>query len=125
VQIAAGDGTQTSPSRSTTSNRKLDPDFTPMNRLTGQLAQQYVDRFDQRWVRGNIPLSEPLLGSADIQSLADLGNSYALVREMRPVPFSLEDISRMAAVTASPFLPLLLTIWSPEELIKRIVQVVF
>lgn len=96
-----------------------------MNRLTGQLAQQYVDRFDQRWVRGNIPLSEPLLGSADIQSLADLGNSYALVREMRPVPFSLEDISRMAAVTASPFLPLLLTIWSPEELIKRIVQVVF
>jgi hypothetical protein len=42
--------------------------------------------------------------------------SFALVRDMRSVPFGLEDISRLAAVTAAPFLPLLLTIWSPEEL---------
>jgi hypothetical protein len=91
----------------------------------GQLAQRYVDSFDQRWVRGGTPSSESLLGTADIQSLADLGNSYAFVKAMRPVPFGLEDVSRMAAVTASPFLPLLLTIWSPEELIRRIFQVVF
>jgi hypothetical protein len=91
----------------------------------GQLAQQYVDRFDQKWVRRGAAPSDELLGAADIQSLADLGNSYALVREMRWVPFGLEDISRLAAVTAAPFLPLLLTIWSPEELIMRVVQVVF
>jgi len=91
----------------------------------GHLAQQYVDRFDHRWVRRDEPSTEPLLGAADIQSLADLGNSFALVRDMRPVPFGLDDISRLAAVTASPFLPLLLTIWSPEELIMRIVRVVF
>ena len=30
--------------------------------------------------------------TADIEPLADLGNSYALVRDMRPVPFSLEDV---------------------------------
>jgi hypothetical protein len=91
----------------------------------GRLSQQYVDRFDQRWIRGETAPSEELLGAADIQSLADLGNSYALVREMRPVPFGLDDISRLAAVTAAPFLPLLLTIWSPEELILRIIRVVF
>jgi hypothetical protein len=91
----------------------------------GQLAQRYVEGFDQRWVRGQVDPSEQLLGSADIQSLADLGNSYALVREMRVVPFGLDDIPRMAAATAAPFLPLLLTIWSPEELILRIIQVVF
>jgi hypothetical protein len=91
----------------------------------GKLAQQYVDRFQQKWVRDDAAPSEELLGAADIQSLADLGNSYALVRDMRSVPFGLEDISRLAAVTAAPFLPLLLTIWSPEELIMRIVQVVF
>jgi hypothetical protein len=91
----------------------------------GQLAQQYVDRFDQRWVRGEAAPAEELLGAADIQSLADLGDCYALVREMRSVPFGLEDISRLAAVTAAPFLPLLLTIWSPEELILRIIKVVF
>jgi hypothetical protein len=91
----------------------------------GQLAQQYVDSFDHRWVRADVASSEPLLGAADIQSLADLGNSYAMVREMRPVPFGLDDISRLAAVTAAPFLPLLLTVWSPEELIARVLQAVF
>jgi len=71
------------------------------------------------------PPPEEVLGAADIQSLADLGNSYALVREMRAVPFGLEDISRLAAATAAPLVPLLLTIFSPEELIMRVIKVVF
>jgi hypothetical protein len=91
----------------------------------GLLAQQYVDGFETRWVLGNRPSSDELMGTADIQSLADLGNSYAMVREMRPVPFGLDDISRLAAATAAPLVPLLLTIFSPEELIMRIVKVVF
>jgi len=48
-----------------------------------------------------------------------------MVREMRPVPFGLEDITRLAAATAAPLVPLLLTIFSPEELIVRILKVVF
>jgi len=44
---------------------------------------------------------------------------------MRPVPFGLEDISRLAIATAAPLVPLLLTIFSPEELIMRIIKVVF
>jgi hypothetical protein len=91
----------------------------------GQLAQRYVESFDQKWVLRDPANSGELLGAADIQSLADLGNSYTLVREMRAVPFGLEDISRLAAATAAPLLPLLLTIFSPEELIMRIVKVVF
>ena len=89
----------------------------------GLLAQRYVEDFHQKWVLGNP--TEALLGAADIQSLADLGNSYALVRDMRLVPFGLEDISRLAAVTAAPLAPLLLTIFSAEDLITRIIKVVF
>jgi hypothetical protein len=48
-----------------------------------------------------------------------------MVRDMRPVPFGLDDISRLAAATAAPLLPLLLTIFSPEELLLRIVKVIF
>jgi hypothetical protein len=91
----------------------------------GLLAQRYVVGFEQRWVLGDRASSDALLGAADIQSLADLGNSYALVRDMRPVPFGLEDVSRLAAATAAPLLPLLLTIFSPEELIMRVMKVVF
>lgn len=91
----------------------------------GLLAQRYVDNFEQKWVVQESDGSEELLGAADIQSLADLGNSYALVREMRAVPFGLEDISRLAAATAAPLLPLLLTIFSPEELVLRVIRVIF
>ena len=91
----------------------------------GLLAQRYVENFEQKWVLREHAPSEELLGAADIQSLADLGNSYAVVREMRSVPFGLEDISRLAAATAAPLLPLLFTIFSPEELIMRVIKVVF
>jgi hypothetical protein len=91
----------------------------------GLLAQRYVESFEQKWVLRDPASSDELLGAADIQSLADLGNSYALVRDMRSVPFGLEDISRLAAATAAPLLPLLFTIFSPEELIMRVIKVVF
>jgi hypothetical protein len=90
----------------------------------GQVAQGYVDRFEEKWVL-NTPPSEEVLGSGDIQSLADLNNSYDIVRGMRAVPFGLDDISRLAAATAAPLLPLLLTIFPPEELIMRLVKIVF
>ena len=90
----------------------------------GQIAQGYVDSFEEKWVLSATP-SEEVLGSADIQSLADLNNSYEIVRQMRAVPFGLDDISRLAAATAVPLVPLLLTIFPLEELIVRLVKIVF
>ena len=91
----------------------------------GLLAQRYVESFELKWVARDPNPSEKLLGTSDIQSLADLGNSYAMVRDMRAVPFGLEDISRLAAATAAPLVPLLLTIFSPEEIFMRVIKVVF
>lgn len=90
----------------------------------GLLAQRYVEGFDQKWVREGEP-SEELLGTGDLQSLADLGNSYQVVREMRAVPFVLQDATRLALATAAPLAPLLLTIFSFEELVLRAMKVVF
>jgi hypothetical protein len=91
----------------------------------GLLATRYVDGFEQKWVVGNAAEGDELLGTGDIQSLADLGNSYAAVKEMRAVPFGLEDIGRLAAATAAPLLPLGLTVFSLEELVMRIVKILF
>jgi hypothetical protein len=91
----------------------------------GQLAQDYVEGFERKWIVHDPPLKEDLLGADDIQSLADLANSYSIVSSMRTVPFGLDDITRLAAATAAAFLPLLLTVWSPEELILRLIRVVF
>jgi hypothetical protein len=89
-----------------------------------QVAQGYVDGFEEKWVL-DTPPPEEVLGSGDIQSLADLNNSYDIVRGMRAVPFGLDDMSRLALATAAPLAPLLLTVFSPEELIMRLVKLVF
>jgi hypothetical protein len=90
----------------------------------GQVAQGYVNSFEEKWVL-NTPPVEEVLGSGDIQSLADLNSGYEIVSDMRAVPFGLEDIIRLAAATAAPLVPLLLTILPLEELIMQLVKIVF
>src|SRR5262249_24690696 len=89
----------------------------------GALAQRYVREFDDRWLRGGAPAGEPLVGSADIQSLADLGNSYELVQSMRAVPITRDALIQLGVITLLPVAPLLLTMISLEELVKRLLQI--
>jgi hypothetical protein len=88
----------------------------------GALANEYTQSFERKWIRREAPEGEALIGSADIQSLADLGNSFEIVRKMRPAPFDLATtILPTVAAAAIPFLPLTLTVFPLEELIKKIV----
>lgn len=91
----------------------------------GVLAQRYVKEFDAKWIRGARDPAEPLVGSADVQSLADLANSYDVIRTMRIVPFSKETVFQLGVVTLVPLLPLMLTMISLEELLKRLLTAVF
>jgi AcrR family transcriptional regulator len=91
----------------------------------GTLAQRYVRAFEAKWLRGEAPADEPLVGSGDIQSLADLGNSFEVVRTMRLVPVTREALLQLAAATLAPVVPLALTLMSLEELLKRLVAIVF
>jgi hypothetical protein len=91
----------------------------------GALAQRYVRDYDRKWLRGGAPPDEPLVGSADIQSLADLSNSFDVVKDMRWVPFTLSTVLGLAVTTLLPVLPLTLTMISLEELLERVLKVVF
>jgi hypothetical protein len=92
----------------------------------GTLAMSYVRDFDAKWVRGGAKArDEGILGTSDIQSLADLANSYAIVRDMRVVPFTLTDAILLVVATALPLLPLLLTMMPLDELLRRFLKVVF
>ncbi len=91
----------------------------------GVLAQRYVREYDHKWLRGGAPPDEPLLGSGDIQSLADLANSFEVVKDMRWVPFGLMTVVQLALTTLLPVLPLTLTMLSAEDLLKRLLKVVF
>ena len=91
----------------------------------GQIARRYVDEFDAKWLHGRPPPDEPFVGSADIQSLADMGNSFEVVRSMRTIPITRDTIVQLVGTTLLPIAPLLLTIVSAEELLKRFVSIVF
>jgi hypothetical protein len=91
----------------------------------GLLAQRYVRDFDDKWLRGGAPAEEALVGSGDIQSLADLGNSFEVVRGMRFVPFTKEAVFQLTVLTVLPLVPLLLTMISLEELLGAFLKVVF
>src|SRR5688572_2638054 len=91
----------------------------------GALAQRYVLEYDRKWLRGGAPPDEPLIGSADIQSLADLGNSFEVVKDMRFVPFTWLNAVQLAVTSLVPVAPLLLTTISLQELLERLLQLLF
>jgi len=89
----------------------------------GVLASRYAAEFRQKWLRAGHTGDEPLLGSADLQSLADLGNSYTVVREMRLLPFGKEVVIRLLIILALPLLPLTLTMIPLEEALERLMSI--
>lgn len=91
----------------------------------GALAERYVREFDAKWLRGGAPTGEPFVGSADIQSLADLGNSFELVGAMRPAPVTRDSIFQIAVATLVPIVPLLLTIMPLEDLLNKLFGIFF
>jgi len=90
-------------------------------RQYGLLAMRYADEFSDKWMGGRRPAGEPLVGSADFQSLADLAGAHDVLREMRVLPFSLQTIVRLAMVVALPYLPLVLAMIPLEELLGRLI----
>jgi hypothetical protein len=106
-------------------SRKLEAAKRVGLREFGTLAQRYTRAFDRKWLRGGASADELLIGSADIQSLADLGNSYDVVREMRWVPFTWRTVLQLAVTTLLPVLPLLLTMMSPEQFLDKLLKIVF
>ncbi|QQX89772.1 hypothetical protein JJQ59_35265 (plasmid) [Cupriavidus necator] len=91
----------------------------------GTLAERYVREFDTKWLRGGVSADEPLVGSSDIQSLADLGNSFEVVRGMRLAPITRDAIVQLAAAVLIPVVPLALTMMPLEELLKHLFGLLF
>jgi len=91
----------------------------------GALANKYTLAFDRKWIKGEAPEGEMLIGSADIQSLADLGNSFEYVRGMRLIPVDRNSIIPLIASAILPMAPLVLTMFPLDELLLKILGILF
>ncbi|HEU4712912.1 MAG TPA: hypothetical protein VFS76_15160 [Pyrinomonadaceae bacterium] len=90
----------------------------------GTLAETYVRDFDRKWLRSPERNDEVLIGSADIQSLADLANSFEVVRSMRLVLITRDAVLQLGVALFLPMLPLLLTMMPLKELLTRLAGIV-
>jgi hypothetical protein len=89
----------------------------------GTLSERYAREFDAKWLRGGAPAGEALVGSADVQSLADMGGSFEMVQNMLPAPVTKAMVIQLAMATLAPIVPLALTMMPLEELLKRLLGV--
>ena len=90
----------------------------------GVLASHYVEDFHRKWIAERGTQGEPLLGTSDIQSLADLENAFNVVADMRLVPISKGTVIRLAFVLILPLLPLALTMVPLDQILTRLVRLV-
>jgi hypothetical protein len=90
----------------------------------GTLAMEYTSSFHHKWITDRRRTDEALLGTGDIQSLADLGNSYSLVEKMNVVPMGLRTPINLTLACLVPLLPLLLTMMPLGEILKMVLKVV-
>ena len=83
----------------------------------GSLATDYTRQFQARWFERSE--RDDVLGTADIQSLADLANGYGVVAKMRIMPFGPRAVVAVAAAALVPMVPVaLLGVPLPELLGK-------
>lgn len=88
----------------------------------GTLTDRCVDAFHEKWIDGRVGRQEDLLGSSDVQSLADLGISYETVEKMKPVVVGRETVITFLVASLLPFAPLLLAKYPIEKLLKRLLE---
>ena len=90
----------------------------------GTLSSRYVDEFRTRWMSRHATERPELLGTPDIQTLADVANAYQVANGFRLIPISPRLLLAFVGANALPFLPFLLSIVPLKELLARLVNVV-
>lgn len=90
----------------------------------GALANEYTQSFQRKWAE-NQPREETLLGTSDIQSLADLNNSFEIVKRMRLFPFSIPLVIDFIAAAAIPMSPLVFTKLPAAEVLGKLYNILF
>ena len=90
----------------------------------GTLGSEYTQAFHKRWIGKTEIGQEPLLGTADIQSLADLGNSFEIIRKMRILPVERSDFIAFVLPGLIPALPLAATVMPLGQILKVLLRLI-
>ncbi len=85
------------------------------------LAWRYDREFDEKWIKQPQEQNqEQLLGSADVQSLADIATAYEHAEEMWLMPLDTKALMVLAGAALLPMLPLVGTAIPLQEIVAKL-----
>ncbi len=88
----------------------------------GALVTSHNQSFAAKWVDGQAPKADEILGNPDPSSLIDLGSSFQVVRQMKPVPINKSTLVTLGAAAALPMVPLIVLVTPADELIHAVLK---
>jgi hypothetical protein len=91
----------------------------------GGATSHYNRAFQEKWIGNADPEAQEFLGSSDIQSLADMGNSFRFVSEMGVAPCGRRAVVQLALAAAAPFIPLVFLVVPASEILEVLRKAVF
>ena len=89
----------------------------------GDFMRDYTLRFHEKWIEPRAALKQPL-GSADIQSLNDLGQAFQVASQSRIFVFGARNIATLWFAALLPIIPLLVSSLTVEQILRRILATV-
>jgi hypothetical protein len=88
----------------------------------GALVTEHDQLFAAKWIHGQRSPDDTILGNPDASSLADLGASFAVVRQMRIVPIDRPALITLAVAAGLPLVPVLLFVTPANELVGDVLK---
>jgi hypothetical protein len=88
----------------------------------GAIGTAYTQSFAAKWIDGSRPEGESLLGTGDIQSLADLYNSFSVVRQMKVILIDKKVLLGLAVPVILPMIPLLVLATPTDQLVRAVLK---
>jgi len=88
----------------------------------GGLVTKHNQLFEAKWIDEIGPERESILGNQDPSSLSSLGNSFAVVRQMRTVPIDKPTLVTLALAAALPMVLVLLLVTPANAVVHAVLK---
>jgi len=90
----------------------------------GRVASHAGRRFDEKWiVSGAGDDAAALLETGDTSMICDYGDVFDRVRKLSPIPIERTSVVPLAIAAALPLLPLALTVWPLDVIVKQLLGI--
>lgn len=88
----------------------------------GALVTIHNQQFDRKWIQKEQSPDEVILGNPHPSSLADLGSSFAVIRQMRIIPIDKQALVTLALAAALPMVPVVFLATPVDELVRLVLK---